>query len=121
MATRENYTCHDADTVSMVERITAAVFLVYFAPLMLALAVLVKIETRGPVLARRGGCMIGGKVVRFWEFRTMAAERAPCGIASRFASQYTPLGAFLRNSRLDLLPRLFNTLRGEVTFAGLLA
>jgi len=120
MAIKGISTCGNVTPVSVLDRLTAALFLIYFTPLMLAVAFLVKADSYGPVLLRRGGFAVGGKVVRFWEFRTLAAERAPCGVASSLSTQYTPLGLFLKQSRLDLLPRLFNALRGEVSFSGLL-
>ncbi len=102
------------------DRVIAGLFLVYFLPLMLVVALLIKFDSRGPVLDRRRRRDENGKLVAELTFRTMTAERAPQGVASQVAAQYTPLGNFLRNSRLDLLPRLFNMLRGEASFAGLL-
>ncbi|MEX2616644.1 MAG: sugar transferase [Alphaproteobacteria bacterium] len=102
------------------DRIVAGLFLIYFAPLMCAVAILIKFDSRGPVLERCCRRDESGRLVIDLTFRTMTAEPAQIGVASRLMDQYTPLGSFLRNSRLDLLPRLVNTLRGERPFAGLL-
>lgn len=110
----------NGSTNTTMDRIIAGLFLIYFAPLMAAVALLIKFDSRGPVLDRCKRRDETGRMVVDLTFRTMTAELAQRGVASRVMDQYTPLGGFLRNSRLDLLPRLVNTLRGERSFAGLL-
>lgn len=107
-------------TVTMMDRIIAAIFLIYFAPLMLAVAFVVKFDSSGPVFARRRQDAVDGKEIDFWEFRTTVGVRAKPGVASPVVDIYTPLGGLLSNARLDILPRLFNALRGDISVASLL-
>ncbi len=96
----------DAPELSIVPggRILAAVCLVFFAPVLLAVALLIKCESPGPILSKRNRRGANGGTVAVWEFRTVTVPGAVC----------TPLGAFLRDSRLEGLPLFFNMLRGEI-------
>lgn len=97
-------------------RILAAVLLVYLAPAMLAVAFLIKVEANGPVLIRRRRCLSDGPV-DLWEFRTTTPVND--GSHASPGDGGAALGAFLRVSRLDLLPRLVNMVRDEVTLGAL--
>lgn len=101
-------------------RILAAVVLVYFAPLMLAVALLIKMDSRGPVLQRQIRRGLNGETVSFWEFRTWAEADGSVSTSFGHRAKTTELGSFLRETRLDLLPRLVNMLCGEVSFGALL-
>jgi lipopolysaccharide/colanic/teichoic acid biosynthesis glycosyltransferase len=120
MTTNGKFTNGNGATNTAMDRIIAAALLIYFAPLMVVVAFLIKFDSRGPVLDRSRRRDENGMLVHDLTFRTMTAARAPSGVASRVMDQYTPLGSFLRMSRLDQLPRLLITLRGEGSFAGLL-
>jgi lipopolysaccharide/colanic/teichoic acid biosynthesis glycosyltransferase len=106
--------------VSAGNRILAAVFLIYLAPVMLAVAFLIKMDSRGPVLMRHSRRGANGEVLALLEFRTMVAVDNSVPHSNRRGLQQTELGAFLWETRLDMLPRLVNMLRGEVSFATLL-
>jgi len=94
--------------------------LVVFSPVMLVLAVLVKLDSPGPVLYRapRIGC--GGRPFHMLKFRTMVANAHQVGPAITYDgdSRITRLGAILRSVRLDELPQLINVLRGEMSLVG---
>ena len=100
-------------------RVLAAIFLVYFAPVMVAVALLIKFDSHGPVFTRHTRRGANGEVLALWEFRTCFADGSQLMNTDRIGSQ-TVLGAFLCETRLDLLPRLVNMLRGEVSFGMLL-
>lgn len=104
--------------VSAGSRILAALFLVYFAPIMIAVAVLIKMDSQGPVFLRQMRRGANGEMVALLEFRTKIDE-GPVNAFDRMANE-TVLGAFLYETRLDMLPRLVNMLRGEVSFSNLL-
>lgn len=98
-------------------RIVAGLFLVYLAPVILVVALLLKFEANGPILIRRRRCLPNTGPVDMWEFRTTAPADDPSSPWS--AETSGTLGNFLRVSRLDLLPRLVNMVRGEVNFGSL--
>jgi lipopolysaccharide/colanic/teichoic acid biosynthesis glycosyltransferase len=94
--------------------------LLLLSPLLLVLALLVRLTSPGPVLHR--GLRIGREGVPFavYKFRTMipgAAQVGP-GITRSGDSRITSVGRFLRRTKLDELPQLFNVLKGEMSLVG---
>ena len=94
--------------------------IVILAPVMLVLAILIKLEDGGPVLFQQ--VRIGRRKAPFkiLKFRTMvedAPARGP-GITVGGDRRVTHIGAFLRRTKLDELPQLFNVLRGHMSFVG---
>lgn len=99
----------------------ALVGLVVFAPVMLIVAALVRVTSPGPILYRQRRVGMNSKVFTVFKFRTMyqdAEARTGAVWATKNDPRITPLGRFLRKSRLDELPQLFNVLRGEMAIAG---
>ena len=101
--------------------VVATMLLVAAAPIMLLVALLIAIDSRGPIIYRqeRVGCRCKPFVVL--KFRTMRNDAEKDG-APRWATvsdtRTTDVGRFLRQSRLDELPQLLNVLRGEMSFVG---
>jgi lipopolysaccharide/colanic/teichoic acid biosynthesis glycosyltransferase len=94
--------------------------LVLLTPLLLALAALIWLEDKGPVLYRqeRSGWM--GRPFQLLKLRTMseaAADAPPCW-TERGDRRITRVGSLLRPTRLDELPQLINVLRGEMSLIG---
>jgi lipopolysaccharide/colanic/teichoic acid biosynthesis glycosyltransferase len=89
-------------------------------PLLLLIAALVRIDSPGSPFY--GGWRIGkdGRPFRMWKFRTMVqdADRLGPSITAKEDARVTCLGRYLRQSRLDELPQLFNLLTGDVTLVG---
>lgn len=118
----------------------AALGLVITAPLFLAIAVLVKLSSPGPVFyvqtrvgidRRRRGPVTdasagrrredqGGRLFRIYKFRTMCAESDLAGQvwASKDDPRITAIGHVLRKYRLDELPQLINVLKGDMNIVG---
>ena len=91
------------------------------APIMLAIAVGLKLTTPGPVLYHQERMGVDGRRFRMLKFRTMRvdaeAETGPVW-ACPDDPRRTALGVFLRGTSLDELPQLFNVLRGEMSLVG---
>jgi putative colanic acid biosynthesis UDP-glucose lipid carrier transferase len=98
----------------------AASALTVTAPLMLAIAVGVKLSSSGPVLFRQRRYGLSGKVVEVWKFRSMSVQEDGDQIpqARRADPRVTPFGAFLRRTSLDELPQFFNVLQGHMSVVG---
>jgi lipopolysaccharide/colanic/teichoic acid biosynthesis glycosyltransferase len=94
--------------------------LVVFSPVMLGLAVLVKLDSPGPVLYRAPRIGRGGRPFYMLKFRTMVANAHQMGPAITYEgdSRITRLGAVLRSLRLDELPQWINVLCGEMSLVG---
>lgn len=99
----------------------ANLFLILSLPLLLIIALAIKLSSPGPALFKQE--RVGEKEAVFWlyKFRTMIpdaeAETGPV-LAMENDSRVTPLGHFLRRYRLDELPQLYNIIKGEMSFVG---
>ena len=91
------------------------------SPVMLAIALAVRLTSPGPVLYRQERMGLDGQRFRMLKFRTMRAD-AETATGPVWAAPDDPrrtrLGAFLRRTSLDELPQLFNVLRGEMSLVG---
>lgn len=98
--------------------VVALVSLVLLAPLLAAIAALVRVRLGSPVLFRQVRPGRHGVPFAILKFRTMTDGRAADGSLLPDAERLTPFGRFLRASSLDELPELINILRGEMSFVG---
>ena len=111
---------HRARAKRLLDFIFAAVALVLAAPLLIAIGVLVRLSSPGPVLYRQVRSGEGGRLFVMLKFRTMV-QNAEDGVAV-WASENDPrvtwIGRFLRKTRLDELPQVWNVLRGDMSIVG---
>ena len=99
----------------------AVCLLILTSPLMLLVALAVRLTSPGPILLRQKRVGRGDKVFTVYKFRSMYADaEALTGAvwATRNDPRITPLGRIIRRVRLDELPQLFNVLKGEMAIAG---
>jgi lipopolysaccharide/colanic/teichoic acid biosynthesis glycosyltransferase len=94
--------------------------LVLLSPLLLFLALWIKLDSRGPVLYRGKRVGKDGRHFSMCKFRTMVerAERTGPAVTYRDDPRITKAGRFLRRTKLDELPQLLNVLRGEMSLVG---
>ena len=94
--------------------------LIIVSPLLGLIAIIIKMDSKGPVFYR--GERVGrfGKTFKIWKFRTMVenAEKIGSIHASSNDPRITKIGKFLRKYKLDELPQLINILKGEMSFVG---
>lgn len=98
----------------------AALALLLLSPLLLALALWVRLDSPGPVFFRQQRVGLGGRLFGIYKFRTMhtGAEAAGPQITVGRDARITRAGAWLRRSKLDELPQFINVLRGDMSVVG---
>lgn len=87
-------------------------------PLLLGLALLVRLKLGGPVLFKQQRPGLNGRPFTLYKFRTMTETRDRTGQYLPDARRLTAFGQWLRRSSLDELPELFNVLKGEMSLVG---
>jgi exopolysaccharide biosynthesis polyprenyl glycosylphosphotransferase len=119
----------------LMDVLLAGLGVVTLSPLLLVLAALVKLTSRGPVLFGHRRLGEGGRSIRVFKFRSMVVDAEAClqdllaadpSLCAEYETTYklrddpriTPVGHWLRRTSLDELPQLFNVLRGELSLVG---
>lgn len=98
----------------------ASVALLLLAPLLLVLALVIKLDSPGPVFFRQERVGRHGRPFRIHKLRTMAADAPQRGLAITVGAdpRITRCGAWLRRTRLDELPQLIDVLQGHMSLVG---
>ncbi len=98
----------------------AALALVLLCPLLLALALWVRLDSPGPVLFRQRRVGRGGRLFVIYKFRTMHTDAEAAGLPLTVGTdaRITRAGAWLRRSKVDELPQFLNVLRGDMSVVG---
>lgn len=115
----------------LMDIILATIALLLIAPVLIAVALLIKMESRGPVLFKQRRVGQGGKLFHIYKFRSMVvnAEALQSTVNTTTAdgktlhkhkddSRVTRIGKFLRKTSVDELPQLFNILLGDMSIVG---
>jgi Undecaprenyl-phosphate glucose phosphotransferase len=103
------------------DRVLAAAILLAISPLLLAIALLIKLDSRGPVIFRQKRYGLNNRLIEIYKFRTLHVGQADTNaeqLVTRNDSRVTRVGAFLRRTSLDELPQFFNVLRGDMSVVG---
>lgn len=99
----------------------SAILLILGAIPLLIVAVIVKLESKGPALFKQERLGMNGKVFRIYKFRSMVvgAEKQGSGVYSgKNDARVTKVGKIIRATSIDELPQLINILKGEMSFIG---
>ena len=100
--------------------VTAGILVVILSPVLIVLSILIKVDSKGPVMFRQVRITTYGKRFRIFKFRTMVnnADKIGTQVTTKGDARITRMGKILRGCRLDELPQLFNILIGDMTFVG---
>lgn len=101
--------------------IISLIGIIITSPIMLITALLIHSYDGGPVFYKQTRCTIGGKEYQIMKFRSMITDAEKDGkarMAQANDSRITPIGKFIRATRIDELPQFFNILKGEMSIVG---
>jgi len=106
----------------MEDRVLAGLILLLISPLLLVIAALIKLDSRGPILFKQKRYGFNNEVIEVLKFRSMYTDR--CSIdsdvpqATKGDPRVTRIGRFLRRTSLDELPQFLNVLTGNMSIVG---
>jgi Undecaprenyl-phosphate glucose phosphotransferase len=103
------------------DKVVASSVLFLFAPIMLLIAIAIRLDSPGPVLFRQKRYGFNNQLIEVWKFRSMyhhLRDENADTLVGRSDPRVTRIGAFLRRTSLDELPQLFNVLRGDMSVVG---
>jgi Undecaprenyl-phosphate glucose phosphotransferase len=103
------------------DKIAASLALILLAPLMAIIAVLIKLNSKGPVLFRQKRQGFNNELIEVFKFRSMHVDQADVDankLVTKDDPRVTRIGRFLRRASLDELPQFFNVLKGDLSLVG---
>ena len=105
----------------LMDIVVSAVILVITSPIMLIVALLIKLEDGGPALFKQKRMTQNGKEFSIYKFRSMIVDAEKDGkarLATKHDARITKVGKVIRSTRLDELPQLINVLKGDMSLVG---
>lgn len=110
---------HQHIMISFIERIASGLTLILLSPFLALIALAVAMETPGGAIYRQVRIGKDGKLFTIYKFRSMtSATDSIVRFADQDAARVTRLGRFIRSTRIDELPQLFNVVRGDMALVG---
>lgn len=104
----------------LMDIVLSSILLIVASPFMIITWIAIKMEDGGNAFYSQERCTINGKRFKVHKFRSMRtdAEKNGVQLAKENDSRITKVGAFIRKTRIDELPQLFNILKGDMSFVG---
>jgi putative colanic acid biosynthesis UDP-glucose lipid carrier transferase len=103
------------------DRLLAFLIIIFVSPILLLIALIIKMTSEGPVLFKQLRHGWDGRIIKVYKFRTMKLHTEAKGHitqAKQNDARITPFGKFLRRTSLDELPQFFNVLQGRMSIVG---
>lgn len=100
--------------------IFSTILLIVLSPILIILAIAIKIDSKGPIFYRQERITQYGKIFKIFKFRTMIfnADKIGALVTTKNDSRITRVGNIIRKCRLDEIPQLINILVGDMAFVG---
>lgn len=104
----------------LMDIVIATLALLILLPFILVLSILIKLSSKGPIVHKQERIGQYGNPFTLFKFRSMYidAEHSGPALSSKTDPRVTPLGRFMRKTRLDEIPNFFNVLKGEMSLVG---
>ena len=102
-----------------VDIVLSLIFLIISSPILALSAILIKLESEGPVIFKQKRLGLGGKEFYIYKFRSMCVGAEKSGVYSdNKDTRVTKIGKILRKTSIDELPQAVNVLKGDMSFIG---
>lgn len=101
--------------------IMSLILLIIVSPLLIIVAILIKLDSKGPIIFKQSRIGENGKVFEVWKLRTMVdnAEQMGTGLTTAEKDpRITKIGKLLRKTSIDEIPQLVNVIKGDMSFIG---
>lgn len=95
--------------------------IIFFLPLMVVVGIIIKLTSKGPILFSQKRLTMGMREFTIYKFRSMRTDFDKFGVGIQVGGNslaITPIGRFVRKTKIDELPQLFNILKGDMSFIG---
>lgn len=114
------FSAHNEFIKRIEDIVFASLILILISPLLLIIALAVKLTSKGPIIFKQARYGLKGEKIKVWKFRSMTVCENGDHVkqATKNDKRFTPIGAFLRKTSLDELPQFFNVLTGEMSIVG---
>jgi Undecaprenyl-phosphate glucose phosphotransferase len=103
------------------DKVVALVAIIVFSPVMIATAIAIKLESKGPVIFKQKRHGFNNELIEVYKFRSMYTDRSDAN-ASKLVTKNDPrvtkVGRIIRKTSIDELPQFFNVLKGELSVVG---
>ncbi|KRA99966.1 undecaprenyl-phosphate glucose phosphotransferase [Devosia sp. Root685] len=103
------------------DKLVAITALILLSPIMIATAIAIKLESKGPVFFVQNRHGFNNQLIRIYKFRSMRTDMLDAGatkLVTKGDPRVTRVGKFIRKTSIDELPQLFNVLKGELSVVG---
>jgi len=114
------FSAHNEFIKRVEDILVASIILILISPLLLLIALTVKLTSTGPIIFKQARYGLKGERITVWKFRSMTVCENGDNVkqATKNDKRFTPIGAFLRKTSLDELPQFLNVLTGEMSIVG---
>ncbi len=104
----------------LIDIIGSAILLIILSPILIIIAILIKLDSKGPVFYRQERITTNGKIFRIFKFRTMVQNADKIGSLVTLGEdpRITRMGKVIRKFRIDEIPQVINILIGDMSFVG---
>ncbi len=102
----------------ILDMMIASLAILFFAPLMIVLAIIIKIKLGSPIIFKQSRPGLNNKLFTMYKFRSMTNKKNHKGVLLSDSLRLTRFGKFLRSTSMDELPEFFNVFKGEMSVVG---
>ena len=102
----------------IIDAILSILLIIILSPLMILIAILIKLASKGPVIYKQERIGLNNKLFTLYKFRSMVVNHSGPAFTTKNDNRITAVGKIIRYTHLDEIPQLLNILKGNISFIG---